>query len=130
MDSARRTVKTRPTSVGSSCEPVTRTIAPTGTATALTGILTMRASAAAATPKGYARRLPLSITYDVAAGIGRVVAEVGPDKARPGLQGALGNFLAFGSRNNAPVWDFTAPLAAEAPVVENFLGAAGQRLLS
>ena len=90
----------------------------------------MRASAAAATPKGYARRLPLSITYDVTAGIGRVEAEVGPDKARPGLQGALGNFLAFGSRNNAPVWDYTVPLAAEAPVVEKFLGLAGQRLLS
>lgn len=52
----------------------------------------------------HAPAFPSSITYDLKGfqGFGATVleAEIGPDKGRP--QGALGNLIEFGSRNNAP----------------------------
>jgi hypothetical protein len=42
-----------------------------------------------------------SITYDVTPSAEGAEAEIGPDKGLP--QGALGNLIEFGSRNNAPM---------------------------
>lgn len=88
------------------------------------------AAAAAATPKGYARHYPSSISYDVDRDpeTGTVRLEVGPDKAK--VQGALGNILVFGTRNNSPTYDDTAALHAEMPQVEQHLADLGERLLS
>ncbi|MGA5629798.1 hypothetical protein ACPCTH_33520 [Streptomyces cellulosae] len=49
---------------------------------------------------GHAKHYSRSITYDVHGGAASVWAEIGPDKAR--TQGALGNIIEFGTRNNAP----------------------------
>lgn len=52
----------------------------------------------------HAPAFPYSISYDlkgnVGDGVSSLSAEVGPDKGRP--QGALGNLIEFGSRNNPP----------------------------
>lgn len=52
----------------------------------------------------HAPAFPSSISYDISrfAGFGASViqAEIGPDKSR--RQGALGNLIEFGSRNNPP----------------------------
>lgn len=50
-----------------------------------------------ATGLAHAPAFPYSISYDV----GATGAEIGPDKSR--AQGALGNLLEYGSRNNAPL---------------------------
>lgn len=61
----------------------------------------------------HAPAFPASITYDMGAnhsllrnafgggGASAVQAEIGPDKDR--MQGALGNLIEFGSRNNSPM---------------------------
>jgi hypothetical protein len=54
---------------------------------------------------------PRSISYD----LNGLTAEIGPDKDRGGTQAALGNILAFGSRNNPALWDITKPLLDEEP---------------
>jgi len=68
---------------------------------------------AKASHSGYAKRFASSISYDRRYGVGRMSYEIGPDKSRP--QGALGNLLYFGSRNNGPTLDIEAGLAAEEP---------------
>lgn len=67
----------------------------------------------------HARMYPASISYDLGIGaalLGRVEAEVGPDKSRP--QGPLGNIIEFGSVNNAPSNDGGRALRDEAPNFE------------
>lgn len=93
------------------------------------GIKTAQAAlAAAATPKGFARHYPKSIGYDLNVEPERIGLEVGPDKAK--VQGALGNLLVFGSRNNRPTYDDTISLAAEVPEVEKHIADLAERLLS
>lgn len=67
-------------------------------ATELRDIVREKAPGGAMTPA-----YPASITWDrdPLAGFGVAAWEVGPDKDRP--QGALGNLLEYGSRNNAPI---------------------------
>jgi len=48
----------------------------------------------------HAPRLPYTIGYDTKQLGGRIDGEVGPDKDKP--QGALGNLLEYGSKNNPP----------------------------
>jgi len=62
---------------------------------------------------------PSSISYDLSLGgalVGRVEAEIGPDKSKP--QGPLGNLLEFGSANNPPHNDGGRALREEAPKFE------------
>ena len=69
---------------------------------------------------GYAKRFASSISYDRRYGVGRMSYEIGPDKSR--RQGALGNLLYFGSRNNAPTLDIEAGLIAEEPRLMSEMG--------
>ena len=62
---------------------------------------------------GYAKHFHRSISYDRRNGVGRMSYEIGPDKDR--RQGALGNLIYFGSKNNAPQLDIEAPLIEEEP---------------
>lgn len=62
---------------------------------------------------GHAKRFASSISYERHGGIGQLGYEIGPDKGR--AQGALGNLLYFGSKNNAPTLDIEAGLIAEEP---------------
>lgn len=48
----------------------------------------------------HAPAFPYSISYDIEGSFGQIDAEIGPDKGA--TQGALGNLIEFGSRNNAP----------------------------
>lgn len=52
----------------------------------------------------HAPAFPFSVSYDLKGfsgfGVSVLSAEIGPDKG--GRQGALGNLIEFGSRNNAP----------------------------
>ncbi|MFE1358855.1 hypothetical protein [Streptomyces harbinensis] len=70
-----------------------------------------RANAAASAGR-HARLYPSSISYDLTPIPGGMMAEIGPDKARP--QGALGNLLEYGSANNPPHNDGGRALASEA----------------
>ncbi|TDE02837.1 hypothetical protein [Jiangella asiatica] len=70
---------------------------------------------------------PNSITYDIEYGVGKIEAEIGPDKDK--TQGALGNLLYFGSSNNGPVLDVESGLRAEAPKFEKALGLMADKLL-
>lgn len=54
-----------------------------------------------------------AVTYDVNVTAGGVEAEIGPDKNK--RQGALGNLLEFGSRNNAPIPGGEPALQSEEP---------------
>jgi hypothetical protein len=72
--------------------------------------------------------LPYAISYDTMASAGGVEAEIGPDKARP--QGALGNLIEFGSRNNAPLPGGLPALQAEEPRAQAALAALAERLLA
>lgn len=69
-----------------------------------------------------------SISYDQTTTATSVGAEIGPDKGR--RQGALGNLLEFGSRNNAPIPGGLPAAAAEAPRFERALADLGERLAS
>jgi HK97 gp10 family phage protein len=74
----------------------------------------------AATPKGYARAYPFSITYDTEqTSTGGTSAEIGPDKDK--RQGALGNLIEFGSANNAPIPHLGPALEHEIPNLEFWL---------
>lgn len=88
----------------------------------------MAEDARVAAPR-HAPYFPQSISYDITTTATEVEAEIGPDKDRLGRQGALGNLLAFGSRNNAPVWDHAAALEREGQPTEQFVGEAAERLL-
>ena len=76
---------------------------------------------------GYAKRFASSISYDRRYGVGRMSYEIGPDKSRP--QGALGNLLYFGSRNNAPTLDIEAGLIAEEPRLVSEMGKMLERVV-
>ena len=82
----------------------------------------------AATPKGYARAYPSSITYDTQqTATGGTSAEIGPDKGK--RQGALGNLIEFGSANNAPIPHLGPALEHEIPNLELWLSeVAGEAL--
>lgn len=71
----------------------------------------------------YAPLIPDAIGYDIEG----LTATIGVDKDGP--QGGLGNILAYGTSNNAPVVDITASLLAEAPHAQTALSAAVSRLL-
>ena len=72
----------------------------------------------------YARHFAGSISYDQA---GALRYEIGPDKSR--RQGALGNLLYFGSRNNAPTLDIEAGLIAEEPRLMSEMGKMLERVV-
>ena len=82
----------------------------------------------AATPKGYARAYPSSITYDTQqTSTGGTSAEIGPDKDK--RQGALGNLIEFGSVHNAPIPHLGPALEHEIPNLEFWLSeVAGEAL--
>jgi hypothetical protein len=82
----------------------------------------------AATPKGYARAYPYSITYDVVDTVGGASAEIGPDKDK--RQGALGNFIEYGAPgHNAPIPHLGPALERETPKLEFWLSeVAGEAL--
>jgi hypothetical protein len=56
---------------------------------------------------------PNAITYDVRRTLLGFRAEVGPDKSL--AQGALGNILEYGTKNNAPIPHLGPALRAEVP---------------
>lgn len=68
--------------------------------------------------KGYYPHIAKAINFDQ---LGPLAYEIGIDKGQSGDQGDLGNILAFGSANNAPVVDHTAALRREAPLVLHHL---------
>lgn len=75
----------------------------------------------------HAPALPAAVTYDITYGLGRIEAEIGPDKDL--RQGPLGNIIEFGTVNNAPIPGGLPALAAEAPRFERALGDIGGRML-
>lgn len=83
---------------------------------------------AKASHSGHARRFAGSISYDRATRLGQLGYEIGPDKYRP--QGALGNLLYFGSRNNAPTLDIEAGLIEEEPRLLSEMGKLLERVVS
>lgn len=70
--------------------------------------------------QGHARAFAGSISYDRRYRVGTMAYEIGPDKDR--RQGALGNLLYFGSKNNAPTLDIEAGLIAEEPKLMSEMG--------
>lgn len=72
---------------------------------------------------GHAKHFHRSISYDSRFRVGTMAYEIGPDKDR--MQGALGNLLYFGSKNNAPQLEIEAGLMAEEP---KFLSEMGKML--
>lgn len=78
---------------------------------------------------GYYRHFSRSITYDNRPSrSGRSIErEIGPDKGR--TQGALGNILYFGTRNNAPVLDVESGLRKEEPAYVRHMGEMAERLI-
>lgn len=88
------------------------------------GVKNKMVEEARASHNRYARHFAGSISYDPD-GLLRYV--VGPDKAR--RQGALGNLLYFGSRNNAPTLDIEAGLIAEEPKLLSEMGKMLERVI-
>jgi hypothetical protein len=76
----------------------------------------------------HAPHYPRAIGYDVAWLAGFGVAEIGPDKRK--VQGALGNILEYGTRNNPPYAHLGPALDYEAPAFERYLGQLGEDLLT
>lgn len=76
---------------------------------------------------GHAKHFHRSISYDRRYGVGRMSYEIGPDKSR--RQGALGNLLYFGSRNNAPQLDIESGLIAEEPKLLSEMGKMLERVM-
>lgn len=62
---------------------------------------------------GHAKHFHRSISYDRRYRVGTMAYEIGPDKDR--RQGALGNIVYFGTKNNAPQLDIETGLIAEEP---------------
>lgn len=73
---------------------------------------------------GFGKHFPRSISYDADGRLGYVI---GPDKSR--TQGALGNLLYFGSKNNAPTLDIEAGLIAEEPKLLSEMGKMLERVV-
>lgn len=61
---------------------------------------------------GSARAYPFSIGYDTIESAAGIRWEVGPDKSR--TQGALGNLIEYGSRNNSAFGQLASALEANA----------------
>lgn len=76
----------------------------------------------------HAPKIARSITFDVWTTPFATIAEIGPDKSRRGLGGALGNLFEYGSVNNAPFPGGGPALAKEAPNVERFIAEAVEDL--
>lgn len=76
---------------------------------------------------GHAPSLAAAVTYDVSFGLGRVSAEVGPDKNL--RQGALGNVIEFGTSKNGPIPGGLPALEAEQPRFERALEDLGEKAL-
>lgn len=66
--------------------------------------------------------LAASVSYDMKVGVGRISAEIGPDKNK--RQGALGNIVEFGTPKNAPHPGGGPALRVEAPKFAKALGKA------
>lgn len=64
---------------------------------------------------------PHSLSYDVTEEGTTIRAEIGPDKARRGRQGALGNILEFGTSRNAPIPHLLPAFEDEVPRYMGFL---------
>lgn len=92
------------------------------------GVKNAMAEDARARHSGSGKHFPNSISYDRRYGVGRMSYEIGPDKSR--RQGALGNLLYFGSRNNAPTLDIEAGLIAEEPKLLSEMGKMLERVMS
>lgn len=75
----------------------------------------------------HAPAYPASIGYDLYHTPGTIRSRIGPDKDR--RQGALGNLLEFGSRNNPPHPHLAPALDAETPRYVEALEKLGQKLL-
>ena len=75
---------------------------------------------------GHAKHFHRSLSYDRSPG-SRLSYEVGPDKDR--MQGALGNLLYFGSRNNGPTLDIEAGMVAEEPRLMSEMGKMLERVM-
>lgn len=75
----------------------------------------------------HAPAIPAAIDFDIYSTPSAVNAEIGPDKSK--RQGALGNLLAFGSVNNAPVPGPIPAARAEEPRFAAALEALGADLL-
>lgn len=76
--------------------------------------------------RSYLPELVGKINYDPVAGAGDVEFEVGIDK---GGQGDLGNVAAFGTSNNAAVFDHTASLRREIPDLVRYSADAAENAL-
>lgn len=90
-----------------------RMVAPMTAAVTKSAKSVQRAMRADARGHAHFPHFPNSITADVTVKVGRIEAEIGPDKGRK--QGALGNILYFGTSKNGPVLDINGPLDAQAP---------------
>jgi hypothetical protein len=75
----------------------------------------------AQTTTTYTVHYPHSISYDVTEDGTEIRAEIGPDKARRGRQGALGNILEFGTSRNAPIPHLLPAFEDEVPRYMGFL---------
>jgi hypothetical protein len=70
----------------------------------------------------YLPRLPRSVTHEL---IDMFTAEIGLSPI-PGTQGRLAHIIAYGSVNNAPVYDYTAALRRSTPEILELFGAAAE----
>lgn len=78
--------------------------------------------------RGYLPHYPRSISYDVTAGGGVIVGDVGPDRVK--LQGGLGRILEYGTVNNSPIPHLSPSLDAEEPRFVHYVGELGAALLN
>ena len=69
---------------------------------------------------------PGALSYDTTPSATGSEAEIGYDKGGPG---SLGNFLEYGSVNNAPIPALGPALDTEAPNVEESIGDVGEKAL-
>ena len=69
--------------------------------------------------------LPSTVEYDVDQGLRSISVEVGFRKEG---QGNLANIAAFGTSDTAPIFDITAPLAAEVPLFMRFAAKAASEV--
>lgn len=70
---------------------------------------------------------PRAITYDTTVKATAVEAEIGPDKGK--RQGALGNIIEYGTRNNAPIPHIRPAADEEMPRFESEMDKLAARLL-
>ncbi|MGH3504319.1 MAG: hypothetical protein ACRDQA_25985 [Nocardioidaceae bacterium] len=78
----------------------------------------------------YARRLYLSVGYDLTSTPTTESAQIGPDADNDRMQGPLGGIIEYGSVNNAPIPAGRPALEKETPKFERALAKMAERLLS